>query len=152
MPEVRHWLLIAITCCLSCFYSAATLAQVNVDVQINGIEPSLEANVRALLSIEQQKNHHLLSEGRLQRLHAKAPEEIRNALQPFGYYSPLIEKSLQQTADNTWTASYQIQAGPALTIAELNLTFDSSLQQDEAFQVLIKKPPFKVGDVFNHAV
>lgn len=152
MPEVRHWLLIALTCCLSCFYSTSVLAQINVSVQINGIEPQLEANVRSLLSIEQQKNHHLLSEGRLQRLHAKAPEEIRSALQPFGYYRPVIEKSLVQNADDAWTASYQIQAGPALTISELKLDFDASLQQDEAFQALIKNPPLKVGDVFNHAV
>lgn len=152
MPEIRHWLLIILTCSLGCFYSASALAQINVDVKISGIEPPLEANVLSLLSIEQQKNHHLLSEGRLQRLHDKATEEIRSALQPFGYYRPVIEKSLSQTAEAKWTAHYQIQAGPALTIAELNLTFDSSLQQDKAFQALIKKPPLKVGDVFNHAI
>lgn len=152
MPEVRHWLLIAFTCCLSFFYSASILAQINVSVQISGIDSSLEANVRSLLSIEQQKNHHLLNEGRLQRLHDKAPEEISKALQPFGYYRPLIEKSLKQNTEDTWTASYQIQPGPALTIAEFKLTLDHSLQQDEAFQVLLKNLPFKAGDVLNHAV
>lgn len=152
MPEVRHWLLIVLTCCLSCLYSTSAQAQINVSVQVSGIEPPLEANVRSLLGIEQQKNHHLLSEGRLRRLHDKATEEIRNALQPFGYYRPRIEKSLKQTAQDSWTASYHIEAGPGLTIAEIELTFDPALQQDEAFQTLIKKPPLKVGDVFNHAV
>ena len=83
---------------LACFYSALLFAQVNVKVNISGLESRLEENVRLFLSIEQQKEHPLASEGRLQRLHKKSTQEIINALQPFGYYQPTITSELKPTS------------------------------------------------------
>ena len=54
-----------------CFCSSALYAQVTVEVIISGVEAKLEENIRLFLSIEQQKEHPLMSEGRLRRLHKK---------------------------------------------------------------------------------
>ena len=48
----------------SFFFTATLLAQTNINVEINGIEKPLEDNVKLFLSIEQQKNHALMSEAR----------------------------------------------------------------------------------------
>jgi 5,10-methylene-tetrahydrofolate dehydrogenase/methenyl tetrahydrofolate cyclohydrolase len=55
-------------------WCATLFAQSNVSINVNiiGLDKPLEDNVRLFLSIEQQKDHDLLSEGRLQRLHKKA--------------------------------------------------------------------------------
>ncbi len=60
----------------------------SVDVKIEGIEGEVLANVELLLSIQQQRDHPLLSAGRIRRLHQKADQEIRTALRPYGYYRP----------------------------------------------------------------
>jgi translocation and assembly module TamA len=89
-------------------------AQTPVNIEISGIGSTLEKNVRLFLSIEQQKNHPLITGGRLQRLHKKAPDEIASALQPFGFYRSSVNSSLVKADSGDWRASYSIDAGPAL--------------------------------------
>ena len=85
------------------FNAAPTRAALAVHVEIAGVTGALLNNVRAYLSIEQQKADPALTETQLQRLHQRAAEEITKALQPFGYYNPQIHSSLR-FADGTWLA------------------------------------------------
>ena len=94
------------------FFSTSS-AQVRVKVEISGIDKTMEDNVRLFLSIEQQKDHALMSEGRLNRLNKKSEQEIANALQPFGYYRPVITSSLDHPEKDEWIANYKIDPGPA---------------------------------------
>ncbi|MDT8385053.1 MAG: autotransporter assembly complex family protein [Gammaproteobacteria bacterium] len=135
---------------LACAYSAAPFAQLNVNVTISGIDARLEENVRLFLSVVQHRADPLLSEGRLQRLHKKAPEEIGNALQPFGYYRPVIQAELTQVATDEWQARYVIDAGPPLPIGEVNIVISEEMAGDPEFQALLRKPPLRKGRVFNH--
>ena len=90
MPNTIRYILLTIIICASQFVFAGT----SITVEVNGIEGDLKDNVLATLSIEQQKDHPDLNEGRISRLHIKAINEIKNALQPFGYYQPDINCSL----------------------------------------------------------
>ena len=135
---------------LTSFFTTALLAQTNVNIEINGIDKLLEDNVRLYLSIEQQKNHPLLSEGRLHRLHKKAPQEIANALKPFGYYRPLINTKLTKSSTDQWLATYVIDPGPPLPVAAFNFTISEEMAKDEKFQTLMQKSSLHKGDVFSH--
>ncbi len=119
-------------------------------VIIDGIGGKLAANVRAFLSIEQERDNPHLSRARLQRLHHKAREEIRRALQPFGYYRPHIEATLnwQGTA---WQARYRIDPGEPLRIRRLQLDIVGEGANDPGLQRLVKHFPLQVGDVLLHA-
>ncbi len=146
MLRMRHLLLIL----LVCICSTPVYAEITVAVVIEGLERKLEDNVRLFLSIEQQKDHALLSEGRLQRLHKKATQEIENALQPFGYYRPLIVAELSHPEQDFWQAKYVVDPGPALKIAAINFTISLQMQEDGAFSRLLREIPLRVGEVFNH--
>jgi len=135
---------------LTCLCSTTLLAQTSVSISISGIDQSLQDNVRLFLSIEQQKGNALMSEGRLRRLHKKAPREIASALQPFGYYRPEIKTELNQTSSEQWQASYAIDPGPPLRISEFAFAVSESLRNDPEFQTLIQDLPLHKGDVFNH--
>lgn len=135
---------------LACLFATYAFAQINVDVRISGIDTLVEENVRQFLSLEQQKNHSLMSEGRLRRLHKKAPQEITLALQPFGYYRPEITTELKRLAPEQWQADYTIDPGPAIQIAEFDLSISSEMEQDSEFQKLLQNFPLRKGDVFNH--
>jgi translocation and assembly module TamA len=120
-----------------CFFSSTLCAQSAVNVEINGIGKILEENVRLYLSIEQQKNHPLI-------------KEISSALQPFGYYRPTISSSLEKSESGEWQASYSIDPGPALRIAEFNFVISTEMGQDPEFQKLIQKQAMQTGSVFTH--
>ena len=137
---------------LAVFYTQVIVAQVSVSVEINGVSDEIRENVRLFLSIDQQKNHALLSAARIARLHKKAPSEINEALQPFGFYKPEINSALTRINPEQWLASYSIKPGPALKISELNLILNDEMQQDVAFQKLIAKLQIKQGSVFNHGL
>jgi len=132
------------------FLSTTLCAQTIVNVEIIGVDEILEENVRLYLSIEQQKNHPLISDGRLRRLHKKADQEIFSALQPFGYYRPTISSSLEKSESGEWQASYDIDPGPALRIAEFNFTISAEMRQDPEFQKLIQQQALQTGNVFTH--
>jgi hypothetical protein len=70
--KIRQWLLIFLTC----LYAGSLFAQINLNIEIKGVGQDIENNIRQFLSIEQQKEHALLNEGRLRHLHKKAPQEI----------------------------------------------------------------------------
>ena len=61
----------ALLTALLLLFSTRLLAELNVAVEIEGIDKTLEDNVRLYLSIEQQKNHVSMTEARLRRLHGK---------------------------------------------------------------------------------
>lgn len=135
---------------LSCLYYMPSYAQINVKVDINGVSGDIADNVRLFLSIEQQKTHALLSEARLRRLHKRAPKEISDALQPFGYYRPAIDSALTQPAPNQWLASYTIKPGVAIPIAQFNLSISEEMRNDPEFQALLLNIPLRQGGIFNH--
>ena len=136
----------------ACIFSASICAQTRVNIEINGINQTLENNVRLFLSIEQQKEHPLITAGRLQRLHKKASQEISIALQPFGYYRPVVDSSLVKSDTGEWRASYAIDAGPALPIAEFNFQISTEMGQDPEFINLLQNQTPQTGNPFNHLV
>lgn len=121
-----------------------------VQVVIEGISGELLANVRASLSIERERKQPALSEARIHRLHALAPDEISRALQPFGYYRPRIESELMRK-DSTLTARYRIVPGPPIRLGKIDLRLSGTGKDDPAFQRLIENFPIKEGEVLNHA-
>ena len=68
-----------------------------VDVQTQGVSGNLLKNVLAYLSINTYRNSPNLNESLVERLNARAPQEIKNALQPFGYYQPAVKSDLEKT-------------------------------------------------------
>jgi translocation and assembly module TamA len=135
---------------LACLYASAVLARVNVTVQILGVSAEVETNIRLFLSIEQQKDNALLSAARLRRLYKKSDEEIASAMQPFGYYRPKIKSELTQVTDGEWRATFTIDPGPPIRIAEFNLVLSDEIKQDPEIEALLKNIPLTKGDVFNH--
>lgn len=132
------------------FCTASVFAQTRVNIVISGIDKPLEDNVRLFLSIEQQKDHALLSEGRIRRLHTKAVQEISRALQPFGFYRPVVTSELSLLKPESWQASYNIDPGLALPIKQFNFNISEEMGKDPEFQTLVQNFPLHPGDVFNH--
>ncbi|MGN8199346.1 autotransporter assembly complex protein TamA [Salinisphaera sp. RV14] len=94
----------------------------DVDVKIKGIGDPLESNVRKSLSVA-GKHKQPWSPDQIKRLYRLAPKEIKQALQPYGYFNPRISERLKQPGGDskTWKAKFEIKHGPATRITKLNI-------------------------------
>ncbi len=135
---------------LAALISGKLWAQPIVNVEIEGIDAAMETNVRLFLSIEQQRNHALMSEGRMNRLHQKANQEIANALQPYGFYRPEIVAELTEVEAGEWRASYVIDPGPGLPIAEFLLVISGEFKDDPVLIAMVDRFALQPGNIFVH--
>ena len=111
-----------------------------VRVEIEGLSGELLTNVTGYLTLIQQKSHEALNDERIKKLHKKTPGEIREALQPFGYYKPEIQAELTH-AEDIWVARYVVDPGPALKIIAVDVQIHGSGAQDTEFQRVLNKLP-----------
>jgi translocation and assembly module TamA len=120
---------------------------VQLSVEISGVEGELADNVRAFLALEREKDRDNLSEARIRLLHRQAPEQIRRALQPFGYFQPEVQASLEKTADGL-QARYQITPGSKAKVAEVDLRILGPGRNDPNIP---RDFPIRAGDELNQA-
>lgn len=130
--------------------TSATQAQPKLEVTIEGVDGELLENVRLLLGIEQQKDSEVLVEGRIHRLHQKAPEEIHHALEPFGYYRAEVESSLSVN-NGVWKAHYRIEPGQQIPIGDNDIVLSGEASASREFTDLIRDNPLKLNAPFIHA-
>ncbi len=136
-------------------FSGILLATDKIEIIIEGVEGEILDNVKAYLSIEEQKEHPRLSVRRIKRLHKQAPEEIEQALQPFGYYrakittAELVES--KQTDYSLWQAKYIIELGEPLKIQIIDINFQGDAKEDDLLPKLLANFPLKIGDTLVHS-
>lgn len=78
-----------------------TGADASIRVEIDGLPAELETNARAYLSLVERArrvtdDNERMSDATVRRLYAKATEEVRLSLQPYGYYKPVIGSQLKE--------------------------------------------------------
>ncbi|MEN8199204.1 MAG: autotransporter assembly complex family protein [Thermodesulfobacteriota bacterium] len=74
----------------------SALAEISLHVTVIGLEDPMKANVLSFLKIEKMKSDEHFTERWMKGLHEEATEDIRTALQPYGYYLPEIQTELSQ--------------------------------------------------------
>lgn len=111
---------LALVFSLVCFSQSAIAATLTVELE--GLEEPMLSNTRDFLSIMEYQPGRLatVTERIVRRLHKRAPDEIREALQPFGYYKPVIRASLEKK-DDDWLARYEVDPGPATLLREVHV-------------------------------
>lgn len=120
-------------------------------VVVEGVSGALRDNVLASLGIHRERERKDLFPARIRRLHERAPEEIRMALQPFGYYRPRIEATLDQNGEE-WIARYRIDPGTPIPVAVVEVNIAGEGADDPAFRAPVENFPIKPGDTLSHAV
>ncbi|HWN43147.1 MAG TPA: POTRA domain-containing protein, partial [Thermoanaerobaculia bacterium] len=130
-------------------FPAAAQADERVRIEVEGLDRDLRRNVVANLSLEEARDDDDLSEDRIRRLHASAPEEIATALQPFGYYRPGVQSTLEREGD-TWVARYTVEPGPALKVTRRDLQILGDGSGDSSFGELVREFPLTEGETLFH--
>ncbi len=119
--------------------SSATplLAKPPLVVTVRGLEDPLYENVLNFLDIEKQKDNKELTRHWIQSLHQQANQEIKEALQPYGYYQPEIVADLRET-DGVWNATYTVDKGLPVKITKRDIRWTGEGAAEYVFQESIK--------------
>ena len=126
----------------------APARQVQVDVELEGVEGDLRANVEAVVALFLQEGEDLVP-GRARSLVRRAPEEIRLALEPFGRYAPVIETELMDEGD-AWTARLVVDPGPITLVDRVDFALTGAGATDSGFVALADSFPVAEGDTLLH--
>src|SRR5262249_5924881 len=97
--------------CLGLSFTALASSAPHITVQVDGLSGPLLKNVLAYLSVVTYQNAPDLTESLVEHLHARAPDEIQRALQPYGYYDAQVDGTLTPTADG-WSVHYTVTLPP----------------------------------------
>lgn len=128
--------------------SPAVSAAMKVEVQ--GLkDDALRDNVLALLTVQRERETEGLSEGHVRRYYQRGPEEIRQALEPFGYYQVQIDSKLARDKDD-WRIQYRISLGEPVRFTEIDVRIDGVGEQDTELRKALKKIDIKLGDPARH--
>src|SRR5690606_24142831 len=103
---------------------------VSIDVVVDGVGGGLRDNVIATLSVVRYRDQPGLNETAIRRLHARAPDEVRAALRPFGYYEPTVRSTLQNRGGGRWSARYTVDPGPPVLVSRVEVVLDGEGAHD----------------------
>ena len=124
-------------------------AGVPLEIKVQGVEGALKDNVLLHLDIVKQKDAEELSERWIKSLHEKAPEQIREALQPFGYYNPVVGSRLNEV-EGKWIAAYQVDAGSQVLVENVDLGWEGPGADHPELQQALDEYPLEQGDPLVH--
>jgi len=150
---IRPRLLLA--CCVFC---ASAPALAGIDVRIRGLGSDEEDNAFAQLrlldyakNVDASKPPDKLEydPAEVQRLFKQGEDEIRRALQPFGWYNPTITSKLEGEAPD-WTATYDVVAGPETDITRIDIKLSGEGKDYAPLLKVVSKPRLRTGQRLKH--
>ncbi|MGF1706554.1 autotransporter assembly complex protein TamA [Enterovibrio baiacu] len=120
------------------------LAFADIDFDIDGLKKPLEENVRVYLDAIPENERRLNF-----RFQSRVTDEVSRALQALGYYDPTVAFTVEDKASSEdATVVLNIDPGPPILIADMDIKLEGEAENDPAFKALIDAAP-KVGDVLN---
>ncbi|MBK8162968.1 MAG: outer membrane protein assembly factor [Gammaproteobacteria bacterium] len=140
---------LVLTCALLLICAAAAAQPPRLEIEITGVAGELLENVRANLSLYQQREHPLLGDALIRRLHERADSEVRYALEPFGYYRARVDGALTRT-DTGWRARYTIDPGEPIRLDEIAITLEGDGSANFALRRWRAEYPLHEGSVPLH--
>ncbi len=132
--------------CLGAENNGVVLVDVSWQKTDKEIEESYKENVDAYLSILKENKKQITSSSYIKYLANAGIEEIKQALQPFGYYTPKIKLDYKQNQKDT-LVNYNIELGSPVLIKEINIEIIGEGKNDTNFINQLKKYPLKVKDI-----
>lgn len=122
-----------------------------VEIAVSGVEEDLETNVRAALSLPPG----LVRDGKvdrhwLERFRRRIPEHVRSALEPFGYYSPEVTVSAEETGRESLLLRVEIEPGEPVRVTRVRVGVEGEGASRDDLRELTAEFPLGRGDILRH--
>ena len=111
---------------------------------------NVEKHVRLVKRLRDKKGPALL-DGERRRLESRVPLEIKQALEPFGYYQVSVQQHITAATDNKTVTKYRydITLNQVVTVANIDLRLDQDALLQNEFKQWITEYPLKKGMPLN---
>lgn len=133
-------------CCLSGLCLAAA-PQITLSFEVQGLDKNALENTTTALKVERDSYPQPLTEQAVENIYAHAPDDIRKAIAPYGYFKPKIQGHLLQQ-NGHWVAKFSIQPGPLLRVKKLDLQILGPGKSDPVMQQALQNFRLQPGRVF----
>ena len=118
-PSHRRLLAFAVLPLLALGFSAHAAVRLLVD----GVAEPLHGAVVAGVELSQYATRPV-SAAQVRRLYAQAPDQVRAALAPYGYYEAQTTGALQQQGDD-WLVTLNVRAGEPVRVTSVDIVLDA---------------------------
>lgn len=115
-----------------------------------GVRGDLKTNVQRTVELKGLIRRQDASDSLVERAYRRAPDQIRAALQPFGYYDPRIESTFVEE-DGVYRIRFQITPGTPVKVVEADVGMDGPAQSDSRITRALGRFRPAVGEVFDHS-
>lgn len=127
-------------------------AAAGVTVKFEGLEGEMEAAARNNLELLHYAEREV-SPSQANRLFAKAEEEIRIALNPYGYYDAQVQGDLQHGAKpGDYEAAFKVTLGAPVVVRELKVAVDGTGKDLPAVRDALAAFKPRVGERLEHGI
>lgn len=128
---------------------------VSLQVDIKGVNPELEKNIRSDLFLQQATTEEKLTSTRIKNLYTRAEEQISATLQAKGYYHSTIHSELQKQDGATdeqdkWTAIFNIELGKPTKIQHVEIEVIGSGKDNPKLKPFLVVPKLQTGKILVH--
>lgn len=129
--------------------AASLVAHAKINVVIEGVTDEAELqNIKARLGIMQVEETAETPRRHVRSLYIRGQQEIKEALQPFGYYKTEVESEISQSGKN-WNIKYKVKLGAPVKITEVINILEGDGAQLSLFTKLQQDFALKEGYQFN---
>ena len=130
--------------------AAGPLLAAGFKVTVSGLGGEERANVEARLDILKYAESGADDETQFRRLHRLAPDDIRAALQAFGYYHPGVRSALQGKG-NSLHARYTVERGPPTLLGDVRIELAGDGAEFPELYQRVASQPMRKGARLRHA-
>ena len=120
----------------------------HAELVIKGLDEELARNVRAYVGLSTEPCD--AEPWAIRRRFRVAESEARTALEPYGYYTPVVHTELVFGKD-CWQATLEIEPGPPVKIRKLDLSITGEAGSDTGFSRVEVPPALRAGARLRHA-
>ena len=123
-----------------------------VQIRFEGLEDELRDAARASLDLQKFADREDTTPTQVRRAFDRADEQIAEALQPYGYYSPQVASDLQRgEAPDSFVANFKVDLGAPVVVRESSIRIEGDARTEPDLLGLLNEFQPAVGDPLEHA-
>jgi translocation and assembly module TamA len=122
----------------------------SVDVELEGLDEEMRDAVRATLELNEYRKRDI-SQAELRSAYREADEQIKQALEPFGFYNVEVNKALTGDAANGWKATFKVTPGAPAVVRNSRVEVLGEGKEQRRVEAALAGFAPKVGQRLDHA-
>ncbi|MCB1578826.1 MAG: outer membrane protein assembly factor, partial [Xanthomonadales bacterium] len=139
--SLSFWLLLALC--------APAAEAARVTVQLDGIDGDLRAAALGAVELQQYESREV-SLAQVRRLYRRAESQIKQALEPYGYYDASIDGELLNEGEN-FRAILHVKSGQPVKVSELSIGIGDEARKLRAVSSAVSAFSPQKGQRLDHA-